>query len=87
MRRFKRSLRTRIILALLIVPFAINSMGGCADDICKTFTTNAAAGLQLGVTSILTGLVNGFFAVAFPSAKTNTTNTTQYTQGLDANTV
>jgi hypothetical protein len=94
MRTRRRTLQGTVIVTILMIPLVFASMGGCRPDWCATFTAASSSAVQSGIISILTGIVNGIYAVALPdndssSATTSTTTsgtTTTYHQGsTDAN--
>ncbi len=65
----RRCVRCAAIAPLIATLFA---SAGCQDDVVEEFRAAAAGQLQTGVSALLDGFVEGFFAVLEPNEETTT---------------
>jgi hypothetical protein len=63
MQQYRSSIRTWSAVVLLLVPAVCQSVEGCPANWCQVFTAGSSADVQAGIIDILTGLVNGAFAL------------------------
>lgn len=67
----RRCVRRAVLAPLMVALFAT---AGCQDDVVEEFRAAAADQLQAGVSALLDGFVEGFFAVLEPNEESTTTS-------------